>query len=116
MLMAFRGLPEEDNMDACHDDGNKLNNTLGNLKWGTRLENMRDKVRHGTVPTGENHFKAKITNEQVELIRSLPLDVRGRLTGTGKIARSLGISARHLLDIRKNKSRVHQKGKAALCA
>lgn len=33
--------------ECCHIDGTKNNNTLSNLRWGTRKENFRDKILHG---------------------------------------------------------------------
>ena len=35
-------------MEVCHGDGNHTNNHVGNLRYGTRSENMLDRVRHGT--------------------------------------------------------------------
>ena len=35
-------------MNACHKDGDSTNNVPTNLYWGTQVQNMRDKVRHGT--------------------------------------------------------------------
>lgn len=35
-------------MEVRHLDGNKLNCVLSNLAYGTRSENVRDRVRHGT--------------------------------------------------------------------
>jgi HNH endonuclease/NUMOD4 motif len=34
--------------EVCHNDGNPANNVPGNLRWGTRGDNVRDSVRHGT--------------------------------------------------------------------
>lgn len=34
--------------DACHNDGNPLNDRLDNLRWDTRSGNMRDTLQHGT--------------------------------------------------------------------
>ena len=39
-----------------HLDGNKLNNKLSNLRWGTYLENTIDSIRHGS------HRNAKKTH------------------------------------------------------
>jgi hypothetical protein len=36
-------------MEACHNDGNPSNNRLTNLRWDTRSENQRDRVRHGSA-------------------------------------------------------------------
>lgn len=35
-------------MEACHRDGNSLNNAASNLRWGTPGQNKMDTVRHGT--------------------------------------------------------------------
>ena len=37
---------------AAHGDGDRRNNSLGNLRWATRSENEADKVRHGTRLAG----------------------------------------------------------------
>lgn len=47
VLMAFRGVPAG-LMDGCHVDGNRLDNRLTNLYWGTRSQNILDQVKHGT--------------------------------------------------------------------
>lgn len=44
---AFLG-PRPDGADVCHGDGNPTNNRLGNLRYGTRSDNMLDQVQHGT--------------------------------------------------------------------
>jgi hypothetical protein len=38
-----------DGMEACHEDDDKLNNHLGNLRWGTKLSNVTDAIRNGRV-------------------------------------------------------------------
>lgn len=47
VLEAFIG-PCPEGMEACHDDGNPKNNTVENLYWGTRSDNVKDALRHGT--------------------------------------------------------------------
>lgn len=47
LLLAFVGPPPLPRMDTCHGDGNPQNNTLENLRWGTRRENVADTRRHG---------------------------------------------------------------------
>ena len=44
---AFIGTRPE-GMEVCHNDGNKTNNHVDNLRYGTRSDNTLDKVRHGT--------------------------------------------------------------------
>jgi hypothetical protein len=70
MLLAFKGPstnPEE--TDVLHNDGNHLNNWLGNLRWGTHTDNMRDKTFHGTQMLGSKNHRAKLTEEDVKAIR-----------------------------------------------
>lgn len=49
VLELFVG-PCPEGMECRHLDGDKTNNQLSNLRWGTRSENVRDKTRHGTHP------------------------------------------------------------------
>lgn len=39
--------PRPAGMQACHNDGDKYNNYVGNLRWGTGVENMKDFIKHG---------------------------------------------------------------------
>jgi hypothetical protein len=64
VLEAFKG-PCPDGMECCHNDGNPLNNEIENLRWGTKLENMADKLKHGTDSRGEKCYKAILTTEAV---------------------------------------------------
>ena len=54
VLEAFAG-PRPDGMEACHNDGDRTNPRLSNLRWGTHSENIYDIVRHG------NHFQSTKT-------------------------------------------------------
>lgn len=54
------------NYDACHNDGNKENCKLTNLRWDTRKNNHADKLLHGT----STHNVKKITKEIADNIKS----------------------------------------------
>ena len=45
LLAAFVG-PCPEGMECRHLDGNRLNNKLENLCWGTHYENIQDRTRH----------------------------------------------------------------------
>lgn len=68
VLEAFVG-PCPDGMEACHNDGDKLNNCLANLRWDTVKNNHHDKKIHGTHIFGERHSQAKLTYEIVDRMK-----------------------------------------------
>lgn len=49
VLTTFVG-PCPDGMEGCHNDGNRMNPSLSNLRWDTRSANHADKRAHGTQP------------------------------------------------------------------
>jgi hypothetical protein len=52
-----------------HLDGNKLNNNLNNLCWGTYKQNSQDSKQHGTAISGETQGLSKLTWDDVDFIR-----------------------------------------------
>lgn len=69
VLRAFRG-PRPDGQECLHRDGDKTNNALANLRYGTRLENVADAIAHGQFPLGEKVGSAKLTAADVQAIRA----------------------------------------------
>lgn len=102
VLETFRG-PCPEGMEACHGNGNGADNRLENLRWDTSKRNKADKRAHGTVPVGERHHNAKLTE----------LDVRRifRLRGEGRtqraIAAELGVSVSRVCVILKRREWRH---------
>lgn len=86
VLTAFRG-PAPDGMQACHDDNDRANNQLSNLRWDTQSENEKDKKRHGTAAIGERQGAARLTVDDVRLIR----DLHSGGCNTASIARTFGV-------------------------
>lgn len=58
VLQTFVG-PCPPEKQGCHNDGNRQNNALSNLRWGTRIENMADKKLHGTEQLGAKHWMVR---------------------------------------------------------
>jgi hypothetical protein len=52
VLTAFVG-PRPAGHEARHLDGDRSNNRASNLAWGTQIENMRDRDRHGRTARGD---------------------------------------------------------------
>jgi hypothetical protein len=69
VLETFVG-PCPPGMEAAHNDGDRANARLDNLRWATKQGNMADKILHGTNNHGEKNNMSKLSSEQVKAIRS----------------------------------------------
>lgn len=78
--------------DVTHDDGNRANNRRHNIVYKTRLENIRDKIRHGTIARGSMIGSAVLEEDKVRDIRSRV--GRGELKSA--VAKLYGISSTHV--------------------
>lgn len=56
---------------VCHNDGDRKNNAVENLRYDTSQGNSDDMSRHGTVLRGERHGSSKLTAADVVELRSL---------------------------------------------
>jgi hypothetical protein len=63
VMEAFVG-PRPRGLQVAHNDGDKLNNSVKNLRYCTQAENEADKVLHGTDTRGERSGTAKLTEEE----------------------------------------------------
>ena len=71
-----------------HLNGDHRDNRIENLAWGTRLENHRDMIDHGTSPRGERHGQAKLNVWKVREARRL----LGLNVSQTEVARKLDVS------------------------
>jgi hypothetical protein len=105
--------PRPEGYDVCHKDGDRLNNSPDNLYYGTRSENAKDAVKHGTHNFLADNFKgervkgegcswAKITEEVVRYIRSMKGEKSSRT-----LAKELSISQGNVSAIWTGKSWSH---------
>lgn len=71
VLLSFIG-PCPEGMECRHLNDNKADNRLENLAWGTRQENIADRLRNGIAGRqyGEGSPHAILTKEQVLVIRA----------------------------------------------
>lgn len=69
VMAAFVGPPPAGQITR-HGPNGKLDNRLVNLSYGTHQDNSDDQVRDGTKPYGETSYKAKLTWDAVDSIRS----------------------------------------------
>jgi hypothetical protein len=100
VLKAFCG-PRPAGMQCRHLDGNKSNNRLSNLSWGTPKENAADKFLHGTNVEGEaNKGGGKLKELDVRKIRQLREEGKslGEIAGIFKVtARLVSLISKGLL-------------------
>lgn len=71
VLLHFVGDPPEGKPHACHGPKGASDNSLSNLYWASRKQNMADKYRDGTEQTGERNGACKLTVAKVKCIRLL---------------------------------------------
>ncbi len=67
VLLAFEG-PSD--LEVRHLNGNPNDNRLENLAYGTKVENEADKVEHGTSNRGSRNGRSRLTEKDVQRIRS----------------------------------------------
>ena len=104
-IVAKLFIPNPDNLPYInHKDGNKSNNCVDNLEWCTRSENEKHAWRIGlknyeTVGTkGEKHGMHKLTQEQVDYIRTVhkPFD---SLYGSKALAKQFNVSPQTITNV-----------------
>lgn len=97
---AWNGPPPGPGMHAAHRNGIRSDNRPDNLRWATPLENIgQDRLRHGTVPRGEKHAHAKLTQEKARAIRAQLPGPRGTIN---RLAREYGVTKTAITNIRDN--------------
>lgn len=87
--------------EAAHSCGNGHLGCVNprHLRWATRSENHADKHGHGTMPKGQSHPFAKLTDAQVA-------EIRKSTDGMTAIAAKFGISRGYVWELQKGKKRV----------
>jgi hypothetical protein len=93
VLLAF-GFARPAGAECRHLDGDPSNNSMRNLKWGTRQENSDDKFTHDRVPFGEAKPDARLTVDQAQAIK---YDTRASRV----VGREYGVSHTAVLRIRR---------------
>ncbi len=70
LLEAFVG-PCPPGHEGCHNNGDRTDNRLVNLRWATHRENIADREAHGGNPKGTRNGQAKLDEAQVQAIREM---------------------------------------------
>ena len=104
VLMAFVGICPP-GYEACHNDGDRLNNALSNLRWDTRKENALDRVRHGSQ-SGERSYNAKLSE-------AIALEVLSSKESSRLVGLRLGVASSTVRAIRIGKNWKHLRAMAS---
>jgi hypothetical protein len=105
VLLAFSGPPAGGELGR-HLNGNRSDNRLVNLIWGSHAENMADRDRHGTTAKGESRGMSKISAEEALYIYNS--DENGTV-----LAERFGIAKSKISDIRRGRTWKHVTGGVA---
>jgi len=72
LVMKHFGTPQpSEDHQVAHNDGDKRNNAISNLRWATPTENAADRKLHGTHYVGTKTNSAKLTERDVRIIHAL---------------------------------------------
>jgi HNH endonuclease len=71
LLLSTFVSPRPDGCECLHANGDRTDNCLDNLRWGTRKENVGDMIGHGTATTGAKNKMASLSANDVRKIRSM---------------------------------------------
>lgn len=104
VLEAFEGNCP-DGMECLHENDNRQDNRIGNLKWGTRQENLCQRCTTGNQQRGERVGTSKLNSTQVH-------EIRRRLKAgetAPAIARHFGVTPTAVFKIKKGVNWSHLK-------
>ena len=95
VLSVFIGEPPNSMVEGCHNDGNPTNNHVRNLRWDTKIGNLADRVKHGTLCRGAKNPNVRLTEDDV-------IEITARLRDgdtMADIAKSFGVNSRTIFNI-----------------
>lgn len=97
-----QGAPPTPQHEAAHSCGKGHEGCINprHIRWATHIDNEADKLIHGTLPQGQRHGKAKLTEQVVIEVR------RRAATGLSlaALAREYGVSRQAIADVIRRRS------------
>lgn len=93
-------------MVSCHNDGDRKNNRLSNLRYDTQKSNINDRREHGTISVnkGDANGMAKLDEQKVREMKIIR-----KTTGVShsKLGKQYGVSREQARDICNGKCWAH---------
>ena len=107
MVIETWGPPQPTSKHECaHNDNNRANSHISNLRWATGAENNADKKKFGTSRHGRPFPKPKFTVEQVLFIRS---QLNAKKMSHAQISQMFNVSVKTINAMYRRKSWKHVK-------
>lgn len=100
VAFAFIGGPPSNRHVVAHNDGDKKNNNLSNLRWASPSENLYDTVLHGTNHGKYYGRKSSFSDRDIEEIRASNI-------GAKRLSEIYGVSYGTILQILKGQTYRH---------
>lgn len=100
VALVFHGSPPTAAHEVRHLNGVPADNRADNLAWGTRAQNIADRVVHGVAAIGERHGMARLTAAQAAEIRRR---ARGGETDRA-LAHEFGVTPNNVALIRRGRT------------
>ena len=99
---AFIGPPPTPKHEINHKDGDKSHQHPDNLEWVTHGDNVRHAWTHGlcTIPAGEKHPSARLTNDIV-------MAIRASSAPEAELVARYGVQRTTIYDVRQRRSWKH---------
>ena len=94
--------PRPEGLLVLHGPSGYLDNSIGNLSYGTPKQNKADELRDGTRLFGVKHGRSKLSPEQVLLARTLA--ATGQPGIYARLARQWGVSKKAVYNAIKGKT------------
>ena len=82
---AFRGEKPSPKHEVRHLDGDRYNNNIENLMWGTKAENEADKIKHGSTLTRDKNHQTKLDTRMAKAAKTLCVTYGWSLAKTGRL-------------------------------
>jgi hypothetical protein len=100
VALAFIGNPPTGASLVLHGDGNRANNALPNLRYGSFKDNAEDAKKHGTQVKGSRQHAAKLNIDQVR-------EILTSKSNGAELAKRFGVTSAAISSIRCRKNWAH---------
>lgn len=102
--VAITWIDNPDNLPSVnHKDGDKTNNSVGNLEWCTDVHNKRHAKELGLIARGSKHWSTKLTDEVVNAI----CEMFAYGYTTGEVVKAFNVPRGTALNIRARRTWTH---------